>query len=122
MNAEIEKIPNIDVVKAESLEDDLFAVYSQLFPGAVKSDLKFEELIGGYLNNSTMRLEFFLKPFQTISNRIVRLRVEPFAQQRRMITVVLLVDLGLNQIGRLQIRQVEILLNFPIDLRIEHEL
>ena len=70
MNAEIEKIPNIDVVKAESLEDDLFAVYSQLFPGAVKSDLKFEELIGGYLNNSTMRLEFFLKPFQTISNHL----------------------------------------------------
>lgn len=60
MNAEIEKIPNIDVVvKAESLEDDLFTVYSQLFRGAVKSDLKFKELVGGFVN-SIIRFEKFL--------------------------------------------------------------
>ena len=66
MNAEIEKIPNFDIaVKAESLEDDLFTMYSRLFPGTVRSDLTFEELQGGYVN-SIMRLADFLSMLSNI--------------------------------------------------------
>ena len=60
MNAEIERIPKIDfTVKAASLEDDLFSLYSQLFPGVTKADLTFKELIGGFVN-SIWRLESLL--------------------------------------------------------------
>lgn len=60
MNAEIEKIPNLDIaVRAESLEDDLFAVYKRLFPDAVRSDLTFKELQGGFVN-SIIRFVHFL--------------------------------------------------------------
>ena len=60
MNAEIERIPKIDfTVKAASLEDDLFSLYSQLFPGVTKADLTFKELTGGFVN-SIWRLESFL--------------------------------------------------------------
>lgn len=69
MSAGFEKIPNIDLtVKAESLEDDLFAVYKRLFPEAVQSDLTFEELVGGYVN-CIMRLgDFFFIIATFLSN------------------------------------------------------
>ena len=38
-------------VNADRLEDDLFAIYTQLFKGVKKDDLVFEELKGGYVNS-----------------------------------------------------------------------
>jgi len=48
----LEDIPKVDVtVKAETLEDDLFKIYSELFKDAKKDELVFEELKGGYINS-----------------------------------------------------------------------
>ena len=46
------QVLTVDVtVTADTLEDDLFKVYSQLFKGVKKDDLVFEELKGGYVNS-----------------------------------------------------------------------
>jgi len=43
---------NVDVtVKAETLEDDLFKIYSKLFDGVSRDDLECKELKGGYVNS-----------------------------------------------------------------------
>jgi len=42
---ELKDIPNVDVTaKVDSLEDDLFKIYSELFKDVKKEDLVFEEL------------------------------------------------------------------------------
>lgn len=47
MNLEIDDVPNIEItVKAETLEDDLFKIYNQLFKNSVKNDLEILELQG----------------------------------------------------------------------------
>jgi len=43
---------NVDItVSDDSLEDDLFKIYSELFKDVKKEDLVFEELKGGYVNS-----------------------------------------------------------------------
>ena len=51
----IDDIPNIDiVVKKESLLEDIFQIYTRLFPTVTDPlQLHFEQLSGGIINNIT---------------------------------------------------------------------
>lgn len=55
MNRTIDDILTVDItVKAESLQEDIFRIYTRLFPNVTEqSQLQFEELPGGYVNNIT---------------------------------------------------------------------
>lgn len=54
MTIEIDHIPNFDItVKQDTLEDDMFAIYSQLFKdeAITRDQISFEELCGMLLKH-----------------------------------------------------------------------
>ena len=46
------EVLNIDVtVSADTLKEDIFKIYSQLFKGVKQDEVEFEELQGGFVNS-----------------------------------------------------------------------